>query len=255
LEIIFIGTGSGKTSLRRNHSSFIISSSKTKLLVDTGDGISRALIQSKIKFNSISAIIITHFHPDHLGGLPSLLNQMKMKGRNEVLNIFSSGNPGTLKDYIETNLIFLRRLGFEINLKLLSSGDEIKVNEEISFKVKQNTHLDKYKNEVKHGGKILGSLSLLFSIRGKKIFYSGDVGSANDLYLFNEKIDLIIAESTHLHLNELLEAVKNINPRKLILTHIDDNMVKDLNERLQKFDEKIRKKIFIAFDNYKLRIR
>jgi len=251
LEIIFIGTGSGKTSLLRNHSAFIINASKIKLLIDAGDGISKALLQSNIDYNSINGIIITHFHPDHLSGLPSLLNQMKMNNRKESLIIYCLGNSDTLKIYVETNLIFFDRLGFKLELIELNDDAEIKTNDEISFKVKQNSHLDKYIVDEKRTANNLISLSILFTLKGKKVFYSGDIGSAADLYLFKENYDIIISETTHVNLNDLQTALESKKCEKLILTHIEDDAA--LNEFIQA-KPKFRQQISIAYDNFKCKI-
>jgi len=78
LEIKFVGTGSGKTLLKRYHSSFLIKTEAYNLLVDAGDGISRALLNQKVTFDSINGILISHLHPDHYSGLPSLIIQMKL---------------------------------------------------------------------------------------------------------------------------------------------------------------------------------
>jgi len=253
LEIIFIGTGSGKTSLLRNHSAFIINASKIKLLVDAGDGISKALLQSNINYNSINGIFITHFHPDHLSGLSSLLNQMKMNNRKESLIIYCPGNPDILKTYIETNLIFFDRLGFKLELIELNDDAEIKTNDEISFKVKQNSHLDKYiVNEKRHANNLI-SLSILFSLNGKKVFYTGDIDSAADLYLFKENYDIIISETTHINLSDLQIALESIKPEKVFLTHIDDVTETTLNLFLQS-KSNLNQKISIAFDNFKWKI-
>ena len=74
MKIKFVGTSSGKASLNRFHSSLLLSSENYNLLVDAGDGISRALLVNGINFNSINGIIFTHLHPDHFSGLPALIS-------------------------------------------------------------------------------------------------------------------------------------------------------------------------------------
>ncbi len=251
MEIIFIGTGSGKTSLTRNHSALLISSQNTKLLVDAGDGISKALLLSGINYNSINDIIISHFHPDHLSGLPSLLNQMKMNRREKPLNIFCPGDPKVLKNYIETTLVFFKRLGFNVNLLALNES-EIKLNDEMSFKTKKNSHLKKYSDE-KPVGVVLISLSVLFTVKDKNILYTGDVGSPADLYLFKEKPDIIISEITHISKNDIITALEKLNPKMLIVTHIEDNLEVELNEFIQ-YEQKLVPKFVVAYDNYKCKI-
>jgi ribonuclease Z len=251
LEIIFIGTGSGKTSLNRNHSSLLISSSDTKLLVDAGDGISKALLQTEINYNSITDILITHYHPDHLSGLPSLLNQMKMNHRKNSLNIFCPGKPEFLKNYIETNLIFIKRIGFIVEFISLSET-EIKLTGEISFRTKQNSHLLKYGDEIKDEANLI-SFSVLFTLKGKKVFYTGDVGSPDDLYLFNDKFDILISEATHLTTGDIISAIDKLYPEMLILTHLEDDSEFELKEFVESA-EKLVPKFVIAYDNYKCKI-
>src|SRR5690606_40471278 len=77
MEIKFVGTGSGQTSLNRYHSSFLINTGGFNLLVDAGDGVSRALMHQKVLYNFIDGVLISHFHPDHYAGLTSLIVQMK----------------------------------------------------------------------------------------------------------------------------------------------------------------------------------
>jgi ribonuclease Z len=88
VKITFVGTGSGKTSLNQFHSSILISSESYNLLIDAGDGISRALLFNEINFNTVDGIVITHFHPDHFSGLPSLIFQMKISDRKKPLDVF-----------------------------------------------------------------------------------------------------------------------------------------------------------------------
>ncbi|MGE5681047.1 MAG: MBL fold metallo-hydrolase, partial [Bacillota bacterium] len=107
MEIIFTGTGSGRTSLKRHHNSIILSSSGTNLLIDAGDGISRALLNSTVDYNSINAILFTHFHPDHLNGISSLLIQMKMNSRSSELRLLVHQNLyRSFLRFLETGYIF-----------------------------------------------------------------------------------------------------------------------------------------------------
>ncbi|OQY73636.1 MAG: hypothetical protein B6D45_07865, partial [Ignavibacteriales bacterium UTCHB3] len=101
VKIIFTGTGSGRSSLNRFHSSFLIRSDSYNLLVDAGDGISRALLRLGIDFNEIDGVFITHLHPDHYSGFPSLILQMKMSSRRMPLELYTSkGNGNFIKELL-----------------------------------------------------------------------------------------------------------------------------------------------------------
>ncbi|MCB9257926.1 MAG: hypothetical protein H6612_01130 [Ignavibacteriales bacterium] len=57
MELIFIGTSSGRTSLTKFHSSLLFKINSKNILIDSGDGISKALLNQKISANKITDII------------------------------------------------------------------------------------------------------------------------------------------------------------------------------------------------------
>ena len=222
--IKFIGTGSGKTSLKRYHSSFIISNKGYNLLVDAGDGISKAILSMKISFTSINGILITHLHPDHFAGLASLIVQMKLTGRNNALQIIVHKKlKKFVENYLLSSYLFKERMNFEFIIKTFEHNKTFKVNESVSFVSKQNSHLDKYKKYSSAEELNFVCSSILFEINKKNIFYTGDVGKKEDLYLFkNYKSDIIISEITHLSIEDLVEASNYLKPEKIYLTHISE---------------------------------
>ena len=227
MKIKFLGTGSGKTSLNRYHSSFLISSSKYNLLVDCGDGISKAILAQNIDFNSIDSILISHFHPDHFSGLPSLITQMKLSSRKNELKIFvHSSEKDFLEDFIFHSYIFKERINFELSIIPFDEEKEIKLFKDFNFTSKLNSHLDKYRkyNHEKKLGFV--SLSFLFKDDENSCIYSGDVGNENDLYLFNQKVDWFITETSHIKFENVLDLLEKLDPAKIILTHIGDDFEK-----------------------------
>jgi len=52
MQLTFIGTGSGRTSLDRFHSSLLFTTSDKNVLIDAGDSISRALKRQQVPINS-----------------------------------------------------------------------------------------------------------------------------------------------------------------------------------------------------------
>ncbi|MBZ0199736.1 MAG: MBL fold metallo-hydrolase, partial [Ignavibacteriaceae bacterium] len=145
MTIKFVGTGSGKTSLKRFHSSFIINSHNYSLLVDAGDGISRALINQAINYNNVDGIVFSHFHPDHYCGLPSLIIQMKLSKRKNTLTIAAHSNRiDFIKSFLKSSLIFENRLGFDIEYLPFYPEVELTINSNIRIIGKGNRHLEKY---------------------------------------------------------------------------------------------------------------
>ena len=222
--IKFIGTGSGKTSLKRYHSSFIISNKGNNLLVDAGDGISKAILSQKISFSLINGILITHLHPDHYAGLASLVVQMKLTGRNSALQIIVHKNLKMfVENYLLSSYLFKERMNFEFIIRTFEHNIVFKVNESVNFVSKQNSHLDMYKKYSSAKELKFECSSILFELNKKNILYTGDVGKKEDLYLFKSyKSDIIISEITHLSIEDLIEASNYLKPEKIYLTHISE---------------------------------
>lgn len=254
--LTFIGTGSGKASLEREHSSILISSKKFNLLIDAGDGISKAFLKAKIDFNSVNGIIFSHLHPDHYTGLAALIVQMKMFNRKKPLTIFLNKElVGFINNFLINSYLFPERLGFEIDYKSFTTKKTFTINEEINVLAEQNSHLTeltKYKN---YSNLSFACLSFLINVGGKSIHFTGDVGDKDDLYLFNKtKTDILISETTHISLDDIITASGKIHPSKIILTHITDDEEGKLRSGLQQLPDEIRKKCIIASDCLKIEL-
>lgn len=227
MNLKFIGTGSGKTSLNRFHSSFLISANNQNILIDAGDGISKALLKQKITFNSIDILILTHYHSDHLAGLPSLLTQMVIDERKSPFRIYTHKKLVlALNKFLQSSFLFSETFNFKLQIIGFDFEDEIILNDKSSFTAKQNSHISN-KHNIKIEDIHFISSSFLFNIQNKKIIYTSDIGNADDLFLFkNENANLFITETTHITTNEIKEAIIIQNLESVILTHIDD---KDTN--------------------------
>ncbi|HSD62654.1 MAG TPA: MBL fold metallo-hydrolase [Ignavibacteriaceae bacterium] len=250
LYITFPGTGSGKTSLTRFHSSLLISDSIYNLLVDAGDGISRALLKQNISYNSISGVLLSHLHPDHYSGLTSLIVQMKMVNRKEPLTIFVHRSLiKTIKDYLQTSYIFMERTDFFINYRGYDFSEEITVSSELSFICRSNTHLKKYERYDSSLSYACGSF--LFKYGEKNIYYSGDIGGAEDLHLFKDyKIDLFIAEAAHANIDDLVSVYNKLKPRRIVITHLSDEDTQEIKLRSTNVDMPV----IIAEDGLRLSV-
>jgi len=253
LEIYFLGTGSGKINPSRFFSSLYIHDKKKNLLIDTGDGISRRLLEERIKFNEIKNILITHFHSDHFSGFPGLITQMKLGKRRTALNIFVHRSLAvTVNSILRSFYLFEERLGFKLNFKYFSYNISNRILGRNSFIARQNSHLSKYAG-LKRAGKVsFSSSSFLLNFTKNKIFFTGDLGSANDLFLFkDQKVDTLITEVTHVNLDEIIEAASVQKIKKIVLTHIPDNEKQIRDLIVKKYDNK---KIILSTDGLRLKI-
>ena len=254
-ELKFIGTGSGKTSLNRFHSSFFIKTSNYNLLIDTGDGESKALLSQGIDFNTIDGILFTHLHPDHYTGLAVLIVQMKMYNREEQLDIFvNAGLIGVIEKFLINSYLFPERLGFSISYYQFNNNELFEINDEISFLPQQNSHLKSVSELEKYKHQSFACSSILFLMDNQNIHYTGDIGDNSDLLLFKEfKPGIIISEVTHIKLSDILDSIdENHLPEKIIFTHISDDDDERIDAFLLDLPIELREKFIVAEDGLKI---
>lgn len=253
MHILFLGTGSGRTSLTRGHTSLLLRNDNLNTLIDCGDGISRLLLQNKISFNQIDSVIISHLHADHAAGLPSLLTQMKLAKRSNPLTIFiHSELVEILRGMLSSFFLFAEGLPFELVLIGYDFGNTININSGLTMIGAKNSHIyNKYNIDYVSGEKFTSS-SFLFCTPVKSVFYTADAGGGEDLFLFEEKIDFIITETTHIQPEKFLQALVKYEPEKIVLTHIDDEI--KLDTWFNSLDKKIRRYFVVSFDGMQLDI-
>ena len=187
MELTFIGTGSGKTSLNRFHTSLLITEKDHNLLIDTGDGISKALLSSNVNVRSIDSILISHTHADHFSGITSLLTQMKIERRIEPLNILIHASfSDFLKKFINISFLFRESIGFELNIIEYNFDKSFNLEKDLEILPKQNSHIQSKDILTNYNWLKFVSSSFLIRNNSLNIFYTADIASRNDLFLFNE---------------------------------------------------------------------
>ena len=247
--IIFIGTGSGKTDIKKNHSSFLIKTESSGLLIDAGDGISKALKNHNIAYDSIDSVVITHHHADHFTGIASLVTQMKLVKRTKPLSIFTHKNlTASVESLLNSVYMFKEILGFDLTIAGFEFGKKVSINS-IHFTAKQNSHVLRKEILNKYPPEIFVSSSFLFEVNGKNIIYTSDIGSKDDLYLFKGRmINCLITESTHITFEDIYEAISQLKPKKLLITHIDDEIELNLEKWHGNLPENEKDNIIICYD-------
>ena len=93
-EIIFLGTSASAPSVRRGLSSQMVKHDEYRFLIDCGATSMSALKHWRVSPNSIDAILLTHLHGDHFGGIPFfILDAQLVSRRTRPLNL--AGPAGT----------------------------------------------------------------------------------------------------------------------------------------------------------------
>jgi ribonuclease Z len=92
MELIILGSSAAIPVKERNLSSIALKYKNYIILFDCGEDLQRRFIDANLKFNKPLQILISHFHGDHIIGLPGLLFRFGLSDRNAPLNIFGPRN-------------------------------------------------------------------------------------------------------------------------------------------------------------------
>ena len=95
MHVFLIGTGSPLPDATRASACTAIFAGGEFVLVDIGPGAWRKVALNNLPAQNLSAVLLTHFHSDHLGDLGEATMQSWVAGRKKALDIY--GPPGIEK--------------------------------------------------------------------------------------------------------------------------------------------------------------
>lgn len=121
LDVVFLGTAASAPTARRGLPAHLVRRGGEKLLFDCGEGTQRQLVKS-IGLVEIDDVFITHFHADHVLGLPGLLKTYGLQARERRLRVW--GPPG-LQRLFKTLDPLIGRLPYELQVAELDAGEEL----------------------------------------------------------------------------------------------------------------------------------
>jgi ribonuclease Z len=92
MEIIILGSAAATPLKERNLSSIALKFKNQILLFDCGEDFQRKFAEAGLKFNKPMKIFISHFHGDHIIGLPGFLFRLSLNERTAPMTIFGPRN-------------------------------------------------------------------------------------------------------------------------------------------------------------------
>jgi ribonuclease Z len=122
LSAIFLGTGGSVPSARRSTASVMLVRGGKRMMFDCGEGTQRQL-QRSLGLAQVDEIYLTHFHADHILGLPGLLKTYDLTAREEPLTIYG---PRGLHDLFKMLSRLIGRTDYDLDLVEIEPGDAVR---------------------------------------------------------------------------------------------------------------------------------
>ena len=227
IPIIFLGTAQAIPTARRNHIAMLLKYKSETILVDCGEGTQRQFRKAKLNPCKITRLLITHWHGDHVLGMPGLFQTLVLSNYNKPLHIY--GPKGTKRlcknliklfipvlkfkaevhevkgKFLETPDFYIEALplqhGAPCNAYVFVEKDKIRLDKKKLKKLDlpQSSllaDLKKGKN-IKYKGKKIKVGSLTYVQKGKKIAFVMDTILHKNCYKAAKNANLLIAESTY----------------------------------------------------------
>jgi len=133
-EVCLLGTGGMMPLPYRWLTSLMVRYNGSNILIDCGEGTQVALKEKGWSPKPIDLILFTHFHADHISGLPGMFLTMGNSERTEPVTVVG---PKGVREVVEALMIIAPKLPFEIEYIELD-GD----SQRIDFK---DIHIDAFK--------------------------------------------------------------------------------------------------------------
>jgi ribonuclease BN (tRNA processing enzyme) len=224
MKVTFVGCGDAFGSGGRFNTCIHVEDDAGAFLIDCGATSLVAMKKLGIDRNDIDAILFTHFHADHFGGVPFFVLDAQLYARRTA-PLLIVGPPG-LRGWYERAMALAfpgeRTLPFELILHEVSIGEPATLNGRTVTAF-----------PVVHDERVGPCLAYRIERRGKTICYSGDTQWTDTLIDAASGAELFICEcytyekprKSHMSLVALREHLPQIAARRIVLTHLGEEMV------------------------------
>lgn len=227
MRLRFLGCGDAFGSGGRFNTCFHVAAEETTFLVDCGASSMVAIRRFDVDPNAIDTVFVTHLHGDHFGGLPFLILDAQLVSRR-ARPLTLAGPPG-----------FERRL-LEAMENFFPGSTRIERSfalEIVELEAKQTTTINGVTVTpyvVRHYSGA-PPFALRFAIERKVLAYSGDTEWTDTLIEAGRDADLFICEAYfyekkikyHLDYATLAARLPEINAKRVILTHLSVDMLRN----------------------------
>lgn len=185
-KLIFLGTATNIPDRDHENTHMVIAGKHRLILIDGPANPYSRILQAGLNPDLLTDIVLTHFHPDHVGGIPLLLMALGLSGRKEDLAIYANEHCMTrMLDLLEA-FDWDKWHSFNVNIHLLP--------EEEMHLLLEDQELRIFASPVKHFIPAVG-LRIELQVQGKVIAYTGDTAPIETLTALTDRADILIHEA------------------------------------------------------------
>lgn len=155
LDVCLLGTSGMMPLPGRWLTSLMTRYNGSSLLIDCGEGTQIAIREKSWSFHPIDTICFTHYHGDHISGLPGLLLSMGNADRTKPVTMIG---PKGLERVVNSLRVIAPELPFEIRfIEVTGPSERIELNGYIieAFRVNHNVTCYGYNLIIKRAGKFM----------------------------------------------------------------------------------------------------
>lgn len=234
--ITILGSSSGLPQAARATSGYLLKTGESYSLIDCGGGVTSSFLKRGFNPTDVDRIFVSHTHPDHVCELPLFIQLTYLKGRTNPLELYLPEEfIVPFRMYLTSVYIIEEKLPFD--LKFIPIKDDFFFeSEKFTLKPIPNNHLKSYEKYINSLGlpNKMQCYSFLLTVGEKKILYTSDIASFDDIKENLDSCNLAIIESTHIDLDQFFTFAQKINVGQYVITHLgDNNQVKEINQMAQ----------------------
>ncbi len=185
-KLVVLGTSDAVPDENHDNTHLLLLGEQRRVLIDAASNPVMRLRRIGIEPNSITDIIMTHFHPDHVSGIPLLLMNMWLLGRDQLLNLYGLEHCVRLMEQFLDAFEWSRWLEFPVEIKRLREMKMTPVLESSDFRITSFP--------VKHFVPTIG-LRFEFPKSGKVLAYTCDTAPTANVVWLAQGADILLHEA------------------------------------------------------------